>query len=60
MPTVYKKGMCRLFFLRKFRSFNVCDRMSEMESVVASVLYWAMAMDMEAASVPGTPAEITK
>ncbi|KAK9513184.1 hypothetical protein VZT92_026740 [Zoarces viviparus] len=27
---VYKKGMSRLFFLRKLRSFNVCSKMLEM------------------------------
>ncbi|XP_068566954.1 uncharacterized protein [Cebidichthys violaceus] len=41
---VYKKGMSRLFFLRKLRSFNVCSKMLEMfyQSVVASALYFAV------------------
>ena len=41
---VYKKGMSRLYFLRKLRSFNVCSKMLEMfyQSVVASVLFLAV------------------
>jgi len=41
---VYKKGMSRLFFLRKLRSFNVCSKMLELfyQSVVASVLHFAI------------------
>ena len=41
---VYKKGMSRLFFLRKLRSFNVCSKMLEMfyQAVVASALYIAV------------------
>ena len=41
---VYKKGMSRLFFLRKLRSFNVCSRMLGLfyQSVVASALYFAV------------------
>ena len=40
---VYKKGMSRLYFLRKLRSFNVCSKMLEMfyQSVVASALLFA-------------------
>lgn len=39
---VYKKGMSRLYSLRKLRSFNVCSRKLEMfyQSVVASVLFF--------------------
>ena len=41
---VYKKGMSRLYFLRKLRSFNVCSKMLEIfyQSVVASVLFFAV------------------
>ncbi|KAL3048234.1 hypothetical protein OYC64_006918 [Pagothenia borchgrevinki] len=40
---VYKKGMSRLYFLRKLRSFNVCSKMLEIfyQSVVASALFFA-------------------
>ena len=40
---VYKKGMSRLYFLRKLRSFNVCSKMLEIfhQSVVASVIFFA-------------------
>ncbi|KAK3569601.1 hypothetical protein QTP86_002670 [Hemibagrus guttatus] len=39
--TVYKKGISRLFFLRKLISFNVCNKMLEIfyQSVVASAIY---------------------
>ena len=41
---VYKKGMSRLYFLRKLRSFNMCSKMLEIfyQSVVASVLFFAV------------------
>ena len=44
IDAVYKKGMSRLYFLRKLRSFNVCSKMLEIfyQSVVASVLYFAV------------------
>ena len=40
----YKKGMRRLYFLRKLRSFNMCSKMLEIfyQSVVASVLFFAV------------------
>ncbi|KAL3063508.1 hypothetical protein OYC64_003138 [Pagothenia borchgrevinki] len=40
---VHKKGMSRLYFLRKLRSFNVCSKMLEIfyQSVVASALFFA-------------------
>ncbi|KAI3356294.1 hypothetical protein L3Q82_017188, partial [Scortum barcoo] len=40
---VYKKGMSRLYFLRKLRSFNVGSRMLEIfyQSVVASAIFFA-------------------
>ncbi|KAL3050872.1 hypothetical protein OYC64_001194 [Pagothenia borchgrevinki] len=40
---VYKKGMSRLYFLRKLRSFNVCSKMLEIfyQSVVARALFFA-------------------
>ena len=52
---VYKKGMSRLYFLRKMRSFNVCSRMLEMfyQSVVASALF-SSAICWAAASEPAT------
>ena len=42
--TVYKKGLSRLYFLRKLRSFNVCSKMLEIfyQSVLASVLFFAV------------------
>ena len=41
---VYKKGMSRLCFLRKLRSFNVCSKMLEIfyQSVVASAIFFAV------------------
>lgn len=41
---VYKKGMSRLYFLRKLRYFNMCSKMLEIlyQSVVASALYFAV------------------
>ncbi|KAI3354447.1 hypothetical protein L3Q82_018506, partial [Scortum barcoo] len=40
---VYKKGMSRLYFLRKLRSFNMGSRMLEIfyQSVVASAIFFA-------------------
>uniref|UniRef100_A0A3Q3FR50 Centrosomal protein 78 n=1 Tax=Labrus bergylta TaxID=56723 RepID=A0A3Q3FR50_9LABR len=50
---VYKKGMSRLYFLRKLRSFNVCSKMLEIfyQSVVASALFsavvcWGAALEL--------------
>ena len=42
---LYRKGQSRLFFLRRLRSFNVCNRMLQMfyQSVVASALFFAVA-----------------
>jgi len=41
--TVCKKGMSRLYFLRKLRSFNMCSKMLEIfyQSVVASTIFFA-------------------
>ena len=40
---VYKKGMSRLYFLRKLRSFEVCTKMLEIfyQSVVSSTIFFA-------------------
>lgn len=40
----YKKGQSRLYFLRKLRSFRVCNTMLRMfyESVVASAIFYAV------------------
>ena len=42
---LYKKGQSRLFFLRRLRSFDVCNRLLRMfyQSVVDSVLFFAVA-----------------
>lgn len=42
--TVYKKGQSRLYFLRKLRSFNVCNIMLRMfyQSVVASAIFFGL------------------
>jgi len=44
MDAVYKKGMRRLYFLRKLRFFSVCSQMLEIfyQSVVASAIYCAV------------------
>ncbi|KAK0135140.1 hypothetical protein N1851_029041 [Merluccius polli] len=41
---MYKKGMSRLYFLRKLRSFNVCSKMLELfyQSAVASTIFFAV------------------
>ena len=41
----YRKGQSRLYFLRRLRSFNICQKMLRMfyESVVASALLYAVA-----------------
>ena len=41
---IYKKGLSRLYFLRRLRSFNVCNRMLQMfyQSVVASTIFFAV------------------
>ena len=40
---VYKKGQSRLYFLRKLKSFNVCNKMLNMfyQSVVAGAFFFA-------------------
>ena len=40
----YRKGLNRLFFLRKLRSFNVCKRLllSFYQSVMASVIFYGV------------------
>ena len=40
----YKKGLSRLYSLRRLRSFNVCNRMLQMfyQSVVASTIFFAV------------------
>ena len=40
---LYKKGQCRLFFLRRLGSFDVCREMLVMfyQAVMASVLFYA-------------------
>ena len=40
----YKIGLSRLYFLRRLRSFNGCNRMLQMfyESVVASTIFFAV------------------
>ena len=41
---VYKKGLRRLYFLRRLRSFNICNQMLQMfyESVVVSTIFFAV------------------
>ena len=41
---IYSKGKSRLFFLRRLRSFGVCNRMLQMfyQSVMASVLFFGI------------------
>lgn len=41
---VYKKGLSRLYFLRRLRSFHVCNKMLQMfyQSVVASTILFAV------------------
>ena len=41
---VYKKGLSRLYFLRRLRSFHVCNKMLQMfyQSVVASTIFFAV------------------
>ena len=41
---VYKKGLSLLFFIRRLRSFNVCNRMLQMfyQSVVASTIFFTV------------------
>ena len=58
---VYKKGMSRLNFLRKLRSFNVCSKMLEIfyQSVVTSVLFFAVGFVGEAVSEPASPTDST-
>ena len=40
-----KKGLSRLYFLRRLRSFNVCNRLLQMfyQSVVASTIFLSVA-----------------
>ena len=44
MQKVYKKAQSRMFFLRKLKSFHVCNRMLKMfyETVVCSVMTFAL------------------
>src|SRR4029434_237772 len=44
IDAIYKKGLSRLYFLRRLRSFNVCNKLLRMfyQSVVASVLFYAV------------------
>src|SRR4029434_2142808 len=44
VDAIYKKGQSRLYFLRRLRSFNVCNKLLRMlyQSVVASVLFYAV------------------
>ena len=44
IDAIYKKGQSRLYFLRRLRSFNVCNKLLRMfyQSVVASVLFYAV------------------
>ena len=44
MEAVYKRGLSRLYFLRRLRSFNVCNRMLQMfyQSVIASTIFFAV------------------
>ncbi len=41
---VYKKGLNRLYFLRRLRSFKVCSKMLQMfyQSVVVSAVFFAV------------------
>ena len=45
MEAVYKKGQSRLFFLRRLRSFNICQPLlcTVYHTVVASALFFAVA-----------------
>src|SRR4029434_522533 len=44
IDAIYKKGQRRLYFLRRLRSFNVCNKLLCMfhQSAVASVLFYAV------------------
>ena len=44
MEAVDNNGLSRLYFLRRLRSFNVCNRMLQMfyQSVVASTIFMAV------------------
>ena len=44
VDAIYKKGQSRLYFLRRLRSFNVCNKLLRMfyQSVVASILFYAV------------------
>ena len=44
VDAIYKKGQSRLYFLRRLRSFNDCNKLLRMfyQSVVASVLFYAV------------------
>ena len=41
MEAVYRKGQGRVYFLRRLRSFNICEPL--LHSVVASALFFAVA-----------------
>ncbi len=44
IEAIYKMGLTQLYFLRKLRSFNVCNRMLHMfcQSVVVSTIFYAV------------------
>src|SRR4029434_2244387 len=44
IDAIFKKGQSRLYFLRRLRSFNVCNKLLRMfyQSVFASVLFYAV------------------
>ena len=56
---VYRKGMSRLYFLRKRRSFNVCSKMLEIFSLWWPVYFTLLWFVGEAASEPATPTDST-
>ena len=58
---VYKKGMSRLYFLRKLRSFNVCSKMLEIfyQSVVP-VFFSLLLFAGVAALEPAVPTDLIR
>lgn len=42
---LYRKGQSRLYFLRRLRSFNICQKLMQMfyQTVIASALFYAVA-----------------
>ncbi|KAM9391833.1 uncharacterized protein KZ484_003391 [Pholidichthys leucotaenia] len=58
--TAYKKGMSRLYFLRKLRSFNMCNRMLELfyrPLLPETSLLLSVGV---AVSEPATPTDLTR